>query len=152
MTTSWRIVKARYAEDAFSGIASRRRGGRWNPIGIPVVYTSASASLASLELLAHIESDVINDFVLISCSFHEALVETAEDSRLPENWRTVPPPPELQQIGFEWYTAQISAVLAVPSALVPIEMNYLLNLDHPDFRSIDISEPRPFKLGFRLLT
>jgi RES domain-containing protein len=150
--TAWRIVKARYAEDAFSGIASRRQGGRWNPIGVPVVYTSATVSLASLELLAHIESDVVNEFTLISCSFHEALIETVEDSRLPRNWSAVPPPRELQTIGFEWYTSRASAVLAVPSAVLPMEMNYLLNPDHPDFRSIDIGAPRPFKLDFRLLT
>jgi len=31
-------------------------------------------------------------------------------------------------------------------------MNYLLNPDHPEFRLVDIGEPRPFKLDFRLLT
>jgi RES domain-containing protein len=119
---------------------------------VPVVYTSATVSLASLELLAHIESDVANEFVLIACSFHEALIETIEERRLPKSWSAVPPPRELQQIGLEWYTSRASAVLAVPSAVLPMEMNYLLNPDHPDFRSIDLGEPRASKLDFRLLT
>jgi RES domain-containing protein len=150
--TAWRIVKTRYADDAFTGAASQRRGGRWNPPGVPVVYTSGSSSLAALETLAHLESDVVNDFLIISCSFHEVLVEEIAPARLPENWNDVPPPSELQQIGYEWATSRSSAVLKVPSAVIPNEFNYLLNPAHPDFRSIDVGEPRPFRLDYRLLT
>jgi RES domain-containing protein len=150
VVTAWRIVKNQYAEDAFTGLASARRGGRWNPPGMPVVYTSGGAALAALELLAHIESDVANDFVIISCSFHDVLVETVAD--LPENWSAVPPPPELQQICHAWATSRYSAVLQVPSAVVPMEFNYLLNPEHPDLHSIDVGKPMPFRLDYRLLT
>ncbi len=152
MITTWRIVKTKYVDGAFSGIASRRAGGRWNPIGVPVVYTSASTALAALELLVHIESDVLNDFAILSASFHEALVDELDPDTLPQDWSAVPPPPALQQIGLDWATSKRSPVLKVPSAVVPIEFNYLLNPEHPDFRSIDIGQPRPFRLDFRLLT
>lgn len=152
MITTWRIVKAKYAEDAFSGIASRKHGGRWNPPGIAVVYTSDSPALATLELLVHIESDVLNDFVLVSCSFHEALVEEVDAARIPKDFRAVPPPPALQQIGYDWVRNGSSAVLKIPSAVIPYQFNYLLNPEHADFRSIDIGQPRPFKLDYRLLT
>lgn len=150
MITVWRIVKTRYADDAFTGVASRRHGGRWNPPGVPVVYTSGSASLAALETVVHLESDVVNDFAIISCSFHEVLVE--EVGNLPENWGAVPPPPELQEIGFKWATTRSSAVLRVPSAIIQSEFNYLLNPEHPDFRSIEVGLPQPFRLDYRLLT
>jgi RES domain-containing protein len=150
--TTWRIVKAKYAEDAFSGIASRKHGGRWNPPGVAVVYTSDSPALATLELLVHIESDVLNDFALISCSFHEALIDQVDSARIPDNFRAVPPPAALQQIGYEWVTNGSSPVLKVPSAVVPEQFNYLLNPEHPDFRSIDVGQPRPFTLDYRLLT
>ena len=153
MITAYRIVKTQYAEDAFAGHASRRHGGRWNPPGIPVVYTSATTSLAALETLAHIESTVLNDFVVIQCWFPEALVETVALSKLPKNWSDVPPPPALQQIGYEWFTGRASAVLQVPSVVVAgREQNYLINPEHEDFRSIDIGDPKPFKFDYRLLT
>ncbi|HEX8410803.1 MAG TPA: RES domain-containing protein [Thermoanaerobaculia bacterium] len=145
-------MKARYADDAFSGEASRRRGGRWNPPGIAVVYTSSTIALAALETLVHIESEVIVDFVSAACSFHEALVEKVDRARLPEGWRSPSPPRILQDIGHEWGVSRSSAVLEVPSAVIDQEINYLLNPEHPDFASIDFSEPQPFTLDLRLLT
>lgn len=153
MINAWRIVKARYADDAFAGTASRRREGRWNPVGIPVVYTSSTMSLAALETLAHLESEVLLDFVAIPCWFPEALVQTVDRATLPEDWNAVPPPDALQQIGYDWFTSRASAVLEVPSVLVEgLESNYLLNPEHDDFRSIDVGDARPFKFDYRLLT
>ncbi|HYH06124.1 MAG TPA: RES domain-containing protein [Thermoanaerobaculia bacterium] len=153
MLTAYRIVKARYADDAFAGIASRRHGGRWNPPGIPIVYTSATISLAALETLAHIESTVLNEFVVIQCWFPEVLVEAIELATLPDGWSAVPPPATLQQIGYEWFTRRTSAVLQVPSVVVDgRESNYLLNPEHEDFRSIDIGSPQPFLFDYRLFT
>ena len=152
MITAWRIVKARYADDAFSGEASRQRGGRWNPPGIAVVYTSSTISLAALETLVHIESEIIVDFVSVACSFHEALVEKVDRARLLEGWRSPTPPRFLQDIGYEWVISRSSAVLEVPSAVIEQEINYLLNPEHPDFASIDFGEPRPFTIDPRLLT
>lgn len=51
MYNVWRIVTARFAEEAFSGEGARRYGGRWNRKGIPMVYTAGSQSLALLEML-----------------------------------------------------------------------------------------------------
>jgi len=52
--TSWRIVAAARAAQAFAGEGARINGGRWNPPGAPVVYTAESAALAALEMLAHL--------------------------------------------------------------------------------------------------
>jgi RES domain-containing protein len=52
--TAWRIFKRRYKASAFTGEGARLFGGRWNSKGIPVVYTSASPSLATLEMLVHL--------------------------------------------------------------------------------------------------
>jgi RES domain-containing protein len=149
--TAYRIVKSRYADDAFSGVAARRNGGRWNPVGTAVVYTSWSMSLATLETLVHIESELLYDFVGITCSFHEALVERVDRRRLPQDWAGLPPPIELAAIGYEWVTSRASAVLEVPSAVIPEEVNYLINPEHEDFRSIDIGLVRPINLDLRLL-
>lgn len=69
---------------------------------------------------------------------------------LPAGWRAYPAPPELQLIGNMWAASQETAVLRVPSAVIPSELNYLLNPNHPDFGSITIGTPEPFELDLRL--
>lgn len=153
MISAYRIVDPWLAEDAFNGEGARASGGRWNSPGHAVVYTSSNAALCTLELLANIPSPRrLPEYAIIECLFPEALVEELDHSALPEDWASVPSPPVLQAIGNAWLISQRSAVLAVPSAVMPTSLNYLLNPEHPDFRSVEIGLPRPFRLDFRLLT
>jgi RES domain-containing protein len=151
VVTAWRLVRPEFGHNAYNGRGARLYGGRWNSPGVPVAYASASLSLAALELLVHVPpSIVLPEYVSVSCEFPETLIEDLEPSRLPEDWRAYPAPPELAVIGDEWATSGSSAVLRVPSAVIPFEYNYLLNPEHPDFRSIHIARPRPFALDLRL--
>ena len=151
MIQAWRIVKPEYADEAFSGEGAALHGGRWNTRGQPVVYTASSLSLATLELLVGVRRvQRLPEYVAIQCSFPEALVRFV--GPLPEDWAGYPAPPMVQTIGDSWLLSHTSAVLAVPSAIIQFEFNYLLNPDHPDFRSIDIGKPTPFRLDYRLLT
>ena len=153
MIEAWRIVEARFAETAFDGEGARKYDGRWHAKGTSVVYTAGSIALATLEMLVHLESEShIPSYVVIGCSFHEALVEVVDRDRLPRNWRDLPAPSELQVIGGAWLRSRTSAVLEVPSAVINAESNYLLNPEHPDFQSIEIGIPQPFKLNPRLHT
>lgn len=153
METAWRLVKPEYADDAFSGAGARLHGGRWNSRGHSMVYTASNAALATLELCVGIRRPYrLREYTMISCHFPEALVEEIDVETLPENWTASPAPPDLAARGTAWLLSGSSAILKVPSAVVPIEFNYLLNPEHPDFRSIDIGQPRPFRLDFRLLT
>lgn len=153
MPTSWRIVKARHAATAFDGEGARLEGGRWNSPGSPMVYTAGSAALAALEMLVHLgRAATLPAYVLIACSFDEALVTRANRATLPANWRSYPAPPELQQLGDAWLRRGTSAVLEVPSAVIPTEPNYLLNPQHADFPSIARTAPQPFEFDLRLLS
>ena len=58
---------------------------------------------------------------------------------------------KLRAIGTEWARKQGAAVLAVPSAVIAAETNYLLNPLHPDFRRIKIGKPRKFETDLRLI-
>jgi RES domain-containing protein len=150
--TAWRIVKSRHVTNAFDGEGARLGGGRWNSPGTPLVYTSESAALAALELLVHLgRSAILGAYVLIACTFEEALVERLDPKRLPSNWRTYPAPPALQLLGDEWVKSGTSAVLQVPSAVITSDANYLLNPRHPKLRAIRISDPQPFEYDPRLL-
>jgi RES domain-containing protein len=150
--TSWRITKARYSGEAFSGEGARVYGGRWNSIGNPLVYTSEHASLAVLELLVHLGSSRgLDNYVIIACSFDEGLVERIGVRKLPRNWAGSPALVDLQRMGDQWISEARSAVLEVPSAVLPIERNYLINPRHPDFSMIRFEDPEPLALDARLV-
>jgi RES domain-containing protein len=150
--TAWRLIKARLANHAFSGEGARLYGGRWNSPGIAVVYASATASLAVLEVFANVQrSELLGAYMLLSCAFDESLVERVAPNELPGNWRRSPGPPELQSIGDAWARNQRSAILEVPSAIIEREKNYLLNPRHPDFDRVIRSAAEPFRFSPRLL-
>jgi RES domain-containing protein len=151
--TAWRIVDARFTDEVFTGEGARLFAARWHSAGHRMVYTAASLSLATLELIANTPRALrLPRYVIASCTFPEVLIEDVDESRFPANWRDFPAPPELQTIGVEWLLNRSSAVLSVPSAVVPEERNYLINPEHEHFGSIDCGQSRPFDIDLRLLT
>ena len=152
MPTAWRIVKTRFAAKAFDGEGARLNGGRWNSVGVRMVYTAGSISLAALELVVHLENtDVLSSYSLCAVHYDDVVVTRLDLSRLPRNWAINPAPLELFAIGDDWIAGQSSVLLEVPSAIVESENNYLINPDHPDFKSLTIDPPRPFTLDTRLV-
>jgi RES domain-containing protein len=149
---AWRIVPKRRQNSAFDGEGARRFGGRWNPAGTRVVYTSATLSLAALEFFVHVSVQTKpDDLVSISIDIPDNLtIERISESRLPKNWRSYPATQELQSIGQKWLKNRKSVVLAVPSAIIPQELNYLMNPEHPDFSKARINKPQPFVLDSRM--
>ena len=55
------------------------------------------------------------------------------------------------RIGDQWVREARSVVLAVPSAIVPAERNFLLNPAHPDFRKVRQHKPVEFAFDARLV-
>jgi RES domain-containing protein len=152
MPQAWRIVKAKHATTAFSGEGAAKTGGRWNSRGVPVVYASSTKSLAALETLVHLNPPVPFQYVAFHLQFDAALVENIPLNRLPADWRVEPPPPSTKAICDAWVQEVRSAVLALPSVIVPGELNYLLNPAHPAFKKISIGKPERFAFDPRLLT
>lgn len=134
MITIYRIVKEKRAETAMDGNGARLYGGRWNSIGRPAVYVAGSESLAILEILVHLKNTkVLDNYVLFTLELDEedALLLNNED--LPSNWKEEPAPLETAEIGDQWLSSNNSLALAVPSVVVPRELNYILNINHPNF-------------------
>lgn len=148
---AWRMVKERHAATAFSGEGAAVTGGRWNSRGSRVVYTSGAVSLAALESLVHLNPLVRFTYVVFKIEFDESLVEKILASSLPADWMDQPPPPSTKQLGDRWVKRASSAVLELPSVIVPVESNFLLNISHPDFKMIRIGKPEPFSFDPRLL-
>lgn len=152
MLQAWRIVKRRYADTAFDGEGARLHGGRWNSPGRAVVYASESRALATLEVLTGLQSLAATPaYLLMGVTFHERWVSTLDADDLPEDWNRFPPTPASQHLGDDWLATERSAVLQVPSVIVPGEFNYLLNPAHSDFAAIEIGEPEELTLDPRLL-
>lgn len=147
--TAWRIVRRERAAEAFSGEGARIFGGRWNSPGTSLVYTSDSLSLAALETLVHINPRISLEYVCFQVRFATSAVETLDD--LPADWMRHPAPPSTQILGDRWAASGRSLALSVPSVLVPLQRNFILNRQHPDFSRIEISGPHPFPFDPRLL-
>lgn len=156
--TAWRITQARYADEqatgsgALSGEGARRYGGRWNSRGTAVAYTAGSRALALLEILVHTESTrLLGQYVLIPVTFDARLVETLEVQHVPADWQVHPAPSSTQYRGDEWAQSLRSAVLRVPSVILPAEPNYILNPHHPDFVMIETGPVERLEVDRRLI-
>lgn len=88
MPLVYRIQKQQFVESVLTGEGARLNGGRWNPPGTPLLYTSATPELALLEVLVHLDGTPIRDlppFVRITIELPDA-IETIEASDLPNGW------------------------------------------------------------------
>lgn len=147
----WRV--ARRVHSALDGEGARRAGGRWNSPGLAVVYTSSALSLAILELLVHTDPDLVpRDLYAFEIEVPASLVPDHLDvSILPSGWRDIPNHPACRAAGDAWLEQRSHALLGVPSAVVPEELNYLINPAHADAALIKVVRSRPFSFDERLV-
>lgn len=108
------------------------------------------SSLALVEVLVHLPSGILPAYSAIPVEFDDSLVTALEPSQLPASWRQHPPPAETKAIGDDWVAGAQSAVLRVPSVVVPNEFNDVLNPLHPDFAEVRIGAVIPFPFDPRL--
>lgn len=147
----WRISHKQYADSAFTGEGARLYGGRFNSEGLPAVYTSGNLSLALLEML--VQSNDRNYFsscVSVYADIPVTIIMKMTPDLLPEGWDAVPYNTASQLFGDKWIDDKQSAVLKVPSVVVPVEWNYVINPLHPDFKKIEISDSTELPFDERL--
>ena len=133
----WRIAKhtKAYRAHDLSGGGAKASGGRWNSKGLPVVYTSQSIALATLETLAHLGDTIaIRNAFLVRVDVPArvwANREYIDATDFDPTW--LAEPPGLTTIGFgdEWLRGGTAPLLEVPSVIVPEEKNVLINPIHP---------------------
>jgi RES domain-containing protein len=150
MLSAWRLTKTKYLAAAWNGEGAKKAGGRWNSAGVAVVYVSGSLSLALVEVLVHLPPEILPAFSAVPVAFDDSLVTEVPPARLPPAWKDSPPPPATQAIGDQWVASGASAVLRVPSVIVPGEPNFILNPAHPDFGRIRIGTAMSFPFDPRL--
>ncbi|WP_017325464.1 RES family NAD+ phosphorylase [Synechococcus sp. PCC 7336] len=131
----WRLSKRKYAPMAFSGEGGLYVAGRWTPKGYRAAYTSESLALASLEVFVHAETNNI-PLIGIRAYLNEPVIEVVPVKKLPIDWQETSAYPQLQSIGDRWLKNLTAPILKVPSAIVPMEYNYILNPAHPDLQIV----------------
>ena len=153
MISAFRICKTKHLPSALSGEGARLNGGRWNSPGRFVVYTSSSLSLATLEVLVHLEEPeaFIRLFSWLSVEIPEDAVERVNPVTLATGWHDDETNSSSRSVGDAWLRSFRSAVLAVPSVVTPGEWNYLLNPVHPRFAEIRVGAAKPFRPDPRLV-
>ena len=136
----WRICRRQFAD--LSGEGARVYGGRWNSPGRQVVYTAEDAALTVLEVRVNLDLawDVLpDDYVLMGIDLPDGPVE--EMTQLPEKAKSA---------GDAWLASRRSAVLKVPSVIVPESANILINVPHPGAAAIRVGSIRSFSFDERL--
>lgn len=155
--TVWRVVADQYTLppfDPLDGKGAERIGGRWNSPGVAVTYLSGSLSLAVLEVLVHSgRIDSLTGKMAIALTVPERDIRTIRTSEMPQDWQDPATNNALREIGDRWLAKGDTPVLRVPSAVIPVEFNYLLNPVHPHFARIrgTATPKQPLPLDPRLL-
>ncbi len=134
---------------AFSGEGGLHFAGRWNSAGTRLVYASSSVALACLETLVHMRKlHHADERWLFTIDIPDRFVE--EVNQLPRGWDAEPAQAGSQTAGDEWIASQRSVALLVPSVIVPLEKNALINPRHPEFRLDWVRKPVRFRYDPRL--
>lgn len=167
----WRICKAAHVATTLEGLGGLHVSGRWHHRGRPVVYTSTTPSLAALEMLVHLDpADAPADLRLVELELPaEASREEIDPARLlrGENfeataalaeqptpdattWTKHPAPDALPTFGSQWLDSVRSLALIVPSAVMPLERNVLLNPRHREMGRVRILRDVAFAFDTRV--
>lgn len=149
---AYRLIKRKYQDNAFDGEGARLYGGRWNSPGNACVYVASSESLALLEIMVHLESyRLLNAYTLLRLTLPVESILRVGVEDLPDNWQEAPAPAETAELGDGWLASGQSLALAIPSVVVPRELNYMLNPAHSLFAEIvSAAEPLTFQPDPRL--
>jgi RES domain-containing protein len=147
----WRLTRPEYAP-GMDGIGARRAGGRWNSPGTAIVYTAGSLALAVLEVFVHLPPQMRRPGALPALMAVRLVLPGSVSLRelSPADLPDTPAPADFRAIGDAWAASGETAVLAVPSRVVPQERNFLVNPAHPQAARIVVAAVTPFTLDPRL--
>jgi RES domain-containing protein len=143
----WQLNKPEHVP-GLDGEGARLWGGRWNNPGVPAVYCAESVALAALEVLVNLPADqrrkgMVPAHVVIAMDVPDGLIdEPGHDVCLPED--------VTRQIGDEWLKGMSNLGLCVPSSVVQLERNIVLNPRHPRMQEVRVALTEPFVFDDRL--
>lgn len=148
----YRLVKSAFVHQ-FNGKGAARFGGRWNSIGMELIYTAGNRSLAMMEVLVHLHlSDLPKDLFMLSIHIPDQLaIAELSTEKLPPGWNRFPALTTTAALGDKFILDKEYCILKVPSVVTQGDFNYLINPAHADFRHLRIVDSQPFPFDQRLL-
>lgn len=153
----WRIALDTpfYKADDLSGAGAKQSGGRWNKKGTPVVYASESIALACLETLVHINAQGLPlTRYLVRIDIPKKVWDLAKKLNMKTAgfaWDALPAGTASIEKGQKWLQSNASALLLVPSVVIPQASNVLINPLHPDVKLIKAKKIEKFSYDPRLV-
>ena len=146
----WRIASEtrQYGAADLSGAGAAAKPGRWNAIGEAVLYAAPTIAMAVLETAAHIDDAGLpqNRFVVridVPEKMWRARITLGVDA-LPVAWAAIPAGRTSVGFGSRWIREGASALLEVPSVIVPEETVVALNATHPEIERLKATVVRRF--------
>lgn len=147
----YRICKAAYVSVALQGQGAAIAPGRWNSAGVRIAYTAASVSLAMLEMLVHMNRDVVPDGLrLLTFELPADAVKELARKDWPKGWDQLPYAEAVRAAGDRFISKGSDLALRVPSAIAKYETNVLINPAHEKFGKIKLLLDEPLPLDRRL--
>ena len=149
----YRIEREKYLSQTLLGNgAALSKGFRWNSLLTRLVYTAETRALATLEVAVHLDlsEDLPIDRYYVEIELPDDLpMQEVQIADLPIDWDAKPPRITTQIIGDDFVAYAQTAVLKVPSSIVPQEYNYLINPLHPDSARIRVISETPMTFDQR---
>ena len=148
----YRFALQKFVKD-LSGEGAKLYGGRWNSKDNAMLYTASSPSLAMLEFVCNAGSLArTKQTALLTLQLTTKVkIETLSVNDLPVDWQNVPSPDALKRLGDNWMKSGGTLVLKVPSAIIPVEYNCLINPLHKDFSKLIIEDVIALDIDNRIL-
>ena len=151
----WRVAAdtPAWSADDLSGKGAASQGARWNHPGERAVYASVSIALAAWETRAHFAQGAALPWnrYLVRIDIPDAV--WAARTRLPPppvGWDAIPEGLVSRHAGSSWLASGRSALLVVPSVIIPEEDNVLIDPRHPDAAGISATKLRRFVYDHRV--
>jgi RES domain-containing protein len=145
---AYRIADRRHK--TFDGEGAATFGGRWNSPGRRVIYAAETYAGAMLEVLANANiGRMPKHDGWIEILIREDVSVEEVDGRTVRHW-DAPDQGASRTFGDQWYDQKRSTVLIVPSTVVRVERNVVINQDHPGFRKLRATAAKPVVWDDRL--
>lgn len=147
----YRLTSKKYSTD-LSGMSAKLYGGRWNRIGVALLYTSANLSLSVLENIVHISNPAfLPTFEAVIIEIPDSFQEYSTNN-FPENWRNQDSFESLRKLTDDFVEKKEFLAMKVPSAIIDVEYNFLINPQHSLFKEVKIINQQEFSFDQRLFT
>ena len=147
----YRLTKSDFKED-ISGSGAKINGSRWNSKGMPMLFTAEHISLATLEMLVHINFvEIPNSLYLLNISLPEtSTISEIKINSLKTSWRN--DEDYTSFIGDQFLLQNNVLFLKVPSAVIKEESNFIINPIHKDFSNVKIIKSELFEFDKRFFS